>query len=298
MAVTRISQNQIMNNSFRSMQAAANRVSKVQEQMTTGKVINRASDNPAEAAAAMRIRAEQAKQEQFSANSSDGLAWLNQTDGTIQSMLDQVQRARTLALQGASSASMSPAARTGLVAEINQIRESLITQANTTYLDRPLFGGLTAGTSAYNPNGTLAQPAAAGAVNRVIADGVALQINVNGADVFGPDGANVFDELSKMSAALTAGDSPAILDGLGNLQTFISKFTTTLADVGARTNRIEAAQLQAEDLVLTLRSRLSDTENLDLAKGAVDLQLAEVAYQASLAAVSRAVQPSLLDFIR
>ena len=39
-------------------------------------------------------------------------------------------------------------------------------------------------------------------------------------------------------------------------------------------------------------------ENVDLAKAMVDLQLQEVAYQASLATTARVLQPSLIDFLR
>ena len=39
-------------------------------------------------------------------------------------------------------------------------------------------------------------------------------------------------------------------------------------------------------------------ENVDLPKVTVDLQMQQVAYQASLAATARVVQPSLLDFLQ
>ena len=39
-------------------------------------------------------------------------------------------------------------------------------------------------------------------------------------------------------------------------------------------------------------------ENADLPKTVVDLQMQQVAYQASLGATARVMQPSLLDFLR
>jgi len=54
----------------------------------------------------------------------------------------------------------------------------------------------------------------------------------------------------------------------------------------------------ADDRVLTLRSQLSDVEDIDLPNTIMELNLQQTAYQAALAATARVVQPSLLDFLR
>jgi flagellar hook-associated protein 3 FlgL len=48
----------------------------------------------------------------------------------------------------------------------------------------------------------------------------------------------------------------------------------------------------------TALSALHHDRNADLAQAMVDLQLQEVAYQASLATTARVLQPSLVDFLR
>jgi flagellar hook-associated protein 3 FlgL len=49
---------------------------------------------------------------------------------------------------------------------------------------------------------------------------------------------------------------------------------------------------------LTLKTQLSDIEDIDLPETIMKLQLQEVAYQAALGATARAIQPSLMDFLR
>ena len=71
----------------------------------------------------MRLRAQMAAGTQYSRNASDGLGVLGRTDNTLQSMSDQVRRARDLIVQGASTGSAGPEARTALAAELSQIRE-------------------------------------------------------------------------------------------------------------------------------------------------------------------------------
>jgi flagellar hook-associated protein 3 FlgL len=49
---------------------------------------------------------------------------------------------------------------------------------------------------------------------------------------------------------------------------------------------------------LDSQNQLSEVEGVDLPATMVELQLQEVAYQASLGAAARALQPSLVDFLR
>ena len=70
------------------------------------------------------------------------------------------------------------------------------------------------------------------------------------------------------------------------------------AEVGTRYQRVDAANQAGADTELRVTSSLSDVENADLPKVVVDLQQQQTAYQASLAATARVMQPSLLDFLR
>ena len=68
--------------------------------------------------------------------------------------------------------------------------------------------------------------------------------------------------------------------------------------VGATGNRIESTLAANQDQQIALRGQLSEIEDVDLASATMELQLQEVAYQATLAAMGRALQPSLADFLR
>ena len=50
--------------------------------------------------------------------------------------------------------------------------------------------------------------------------------------------------------------------------------------------------------MLNLRSSLAEVEDTDLPRTIMELQMQEIAYQAALGATSRAMQPSLLEFLR
>lgn len=296
MPIQRVTQNMLTDRSVASLQTGLSRLAKLQEQMSTGRVLNRPSDSPTDTTSAMRIRSSMADVKQYGRNANDGNGWLSQIDSALTAMNDQVLRARDLALQGANEGGMGPTAREALAAEVDQIRGGLIDTANTSYLGRPVFGGVTAGPLAYDNAGNFV--GTAGAVNRTVSEGSTIRVDVDGQQAFGSAGNSIFDHLEDLSVALRAGDQAGISASITVLTADRDRITTTQTDVGSRQIRVEAAIQAAADNELKLSTSLSNVENADLPKVIVDLQMQQVAYQASLAATSRVMQPSLLDFLR
>ena len=296
MAVERMTQRMMTQSAFLGMQTSLDRLAKAQEQLSTGKLINRPSDDPTGAVSSMRFRVSVAEQKQYARNAGDAVAWLNQIDATLSSMTDQVRRGRDLALRGANEGSVGPQAREALAIEVEQIRAGLLQTANANYLGRPVFGGITAGSQAYDETGTyVGEP---GAVMRTVGHGVKIRVDVEGPDVLGPDGNNVFDDLQALADALRSNDQDGIRAAADALSAHQARITDVQSTVGARTNRVEQAQKAASDAEISLTASLAEIESTDLARATVDLQLQEVAYQAALAATARVMQPSLLDFLR
>lgn len=296
MTFTRVTQNMMSQRSLQGLHTSLERVARIQEQLSTGRVLNRPSDSPTDTTAAMRIRESLAEVKQFARNAADGQGWLNQIDSTLQSMVDQTRRARDLAVQGVNAGTASPTSREALALEVDQLRDSLISLANTRYLDRPVFGGVTTGNVAYDPDGQYV--GAPGSVDRTIAEGVKVRVDMDATAAFGANGANLFDDLESLSNALRSGDTAGVRAGLDALDTGMDRLTSALADVGSRANRIDRAVQRTVDDELSLRTSLSEIENVDLPKALVDLHLQETAYQAALGATARVMQPSLMDFLR
>ena len=136
--------------------------------------------------------------------------------------------------------------------------------ANTTYLGRPVFGGITAGSVAYDATGTYV--GTPGSLDRTIAPGIKVPVNVDGTAAFGPAGADLFQDLTDLSNALRLGDMTTVQTKLTSLQTAHQRVTTTLADVGVRYDRLEKADQTIMDSKLQMSTALSDLENVDIAE--------------------------------
>jgi flagellar hook-associated protein 3 FlgL len=72
----------------------------------------------------------------------------------------------------------------------------------------------------------------------------------------------------------------------------------TIGAIGARGRRIEMQKDLNSAADITLTGQLSDVEDIDLPKVLTDLQIQQASYQAALAATSRVIQPTLVDFLR
>ena len=295
MVMIRTTQNMVVGRSLSGLQAGLTRLAQTQEKLSTGKNLNRPSDSPTDATTSMKIRVQVAQAGQYVRNAQNGIGWLDVTDTMLSGMSDNLRRAGELALQGAN-ASVPGTATKALAEEVAQIREGLLGQANTTFLDRPIFGGVTAGTKAFDANGDYVGLDAP--VTRAIADGVKVRIDISGLEVVGPNGNNIFTDLAALETALRTDDKAGIQAGIAAINARQKAVTSAQAQVGAAYNRIEAAERKSADSLVTLRSALSEVEDTDLPKAMVDLQMHEVAYQAALASTARVMQPSLVDFLR
>jgi flagellar hook-associated protein 3 FlgL len=292
----RVTQQSISRTSLANVQASLNRAAKLQEQMTSGKVLNRPSDSPTGTVTSLSLRSQISAQEQYAANAQDGKAWLGTLDTALQSVNDALQRVRDLTVQASNTGSADGKARQAIAAEITSLRDHLMGLANTTYLDRPVFGGTTAGGQAFETS-TYDYVGNSGSVTRRVDDRTRVSVGADGGTVFGSGSSSLFALLDRLAADVTASPS-ALASGLTTLDGRMGTVLNALTDVGVRTNQVEQAQTAATDKALDLRSTLSGVEDIDLPSVIIDLQLQESTYQAALSATAKVIQPTLMDFLR
>jgi flagellar hook-associated protein 3 FlgL len=296
----RVTHRSIATTALTGLQTNISRLGDSQRELSSGKLVGKASDSPGGAVAAMQYRSDIAAQHQYARNADDGLGWLAQVDSALTDTSGYVNRARDLVLQAMSAgAAGSPEARKSIAVEVEGIREAVIGLANTKYLDRPVFGGTTNKLIAVNPDGSYAGDQ--GKVERRISDNLTVRVDLNGEDVFGSDTAGLFAALQSVADALNGsgiGLDTALSTALDDLDTSRKTVLKNLAEVGTRYNQVEQMRQAANDRVLDMTAQLSDVEDIDLPKTITEMSLRQTAYQAALAATARVVQPSLIDFLR
>jgi flagellar hook-associated protein 3 FlgL len=296
MAAGRVTESSIHTRVLNNLQRNIAKGEKIQEQLSSGKQINRPSDSPTGTVTSMQLRGETRANRQYSRNADDGLGWLSTLDSTLTNTSTLVNRARDLTVQGLNSGSSSAQSNEALATEIDQIKSSLIGYANTKYLDRPVFGGTTTGDTAYDSGGNYVGDT--GQITRTVGANLKVRVDATGPETFGSGDTQLFTVLQSISDSIRAGDTAALGDNLKKLDSAGDLMKNTLSEVGARYNRVTQMKQSAQDRLLSVTSQLSDVEDVDLPKTIMDMQLQQTSYQAALAASAKVIQPSLIDFLR
>jgi flagellar hook-associated protein 3 FlgL len=277
------------------LQASAGRLSALQQQLSSGRQITRPSDDPTGTVSALQLRSQLKQLTQYQASGTDALGWLTTVDSAYSSISGQLQQVRTLVVQGMNTGTGSAASNEALAQQVDQARASLLSLANSSYLGRPVFGGTTAGTVAFDTSGSYVGDN--GTVSRTVGPNTTVDLNTPGTTGFGPNGSNLFDLLSTISNDLRTNPSGlgADLTALDARQVAI---TGDQALAGAKYQRIQGVQTTSNANTIQLKSQLSDLQDIDLADMAVQVSTANAAYQAALATTAKVSQISLLDFLR
>lgn len=294
----RITNELMVANSLRRLEGRLASYERAQSRLATGRQRQAPSDDPGGASRALRLRSELHARSQEQRNAADAISWLSASDSVLQSGRERLQRARDLTVRSGTELAGTDE-REAIAVEIERIRDELVGLANTRYRGRPLFGGYGDGDAVTSTEGTWSL-VDSGDVRRRISDAESVVVNVTAADAFGIDDApgSTFAALDALTAAIRDGDDDAVAAGLDRLDASLSSMSRAQASIGATTNQVESAQRRIEDSTIALRQELSSAEDVDMTEAVMDLQVAEVAYEATLGALGRALPPSLLQFLR
>jgi flagellar hook-associated protein 3 FlgL len=290
-----------------NLQSAYKRLIQLQDQMSSGKVIRVPSDDPAGTSVAMDVRTQLRRSQQFERNSSDAQSWLNTADSALVTSQDYLNRVRDLSIQARSGA-FDPKAAAAVAGEIDQIRDSLIQLGNTRYGTRAIFAGTGNTTTPVQAGGQPDPLANAAAVSRPVAPGVSVQINTDTTSLYGAYvgtaggdyTGNTFEVLTKLANDIRNPGAPGanLSSGQVALDAARDRMATVQAQLGARSNRVADLIARNAQVSQDLTTSLSDVEDVDIAKAAVDVQAQSMAYQAALAVTAKVIQPSLVDFLK
>jgi flagellar hook-associated protein 3 FlgL len=288
---------------LRDLRAQTLRLLDLQGQLATGYRVNRPSDDALAARRAIAARTEIGGNAQYIANISNVSPFIRESEAALTSTVDALQRANELALQGLN-ATNGQVQRDQIANEINQLLESLLEQANTVNAGRYVFGGSFTLQRPFqetrNPAGDVISVAYAGNSERIRVESgrdSTVPINVTGDETYA-GGVNILQTLIDMRDSLRTGDLTALETSLQGVQDGQSQILLALSKVGSTEARMESIRANLELVNIQLETVISENIDADFAEVILQFNAQSNAYQAALNAAGRALQPSLLDFIR
>lgn len=294
----RITSDVMVSRTLERLQTRLQAYERTQSELATGKRILKPSDDPAGARRAIGIQQAMRAREQDLNNISDGLGWLNAADSQLQAAGDRMARVRELTIGAATVTGQGE--RVAIATEIREIRDELIAIGNHQHLGRPMFGGYADGDAIeLDDADEWVSKGDGDEVRRRVSDSETVRVNVTAAEWMGfDDGEDLITMLGNLADEVEGGDQAVVSGRLGDLDRAIGRIGDALSVIGSATNRVASARDRAESLALTLRTELSEVQDVDLAQGLMEQQIQQVGYEATLQSLSKALPPSLVSFLR
>lgn len=294
----RVSAQSQVTNQIAYLQTAQSQMDKVQEELSTNRKINQASDDPQGASLALGYRQQIAFEAQMRRNIDGGVSFLNASDAALSSANDALQRVRELAVQGANGTN-SQQGRDAMSVEVDQLLQEMVQIGNSSFNGTYLFAGNKTGAPAFTTTSVGGQITAVtyagdqGQRVRQISKQSSAAVNVSGTTAFGA----TFNDLIELRDNLK--NNPDLVNqSLGKLDSDLNTVLTARADIGSRTNMLQDVSARSLATDTNLQGLKSNIEEIDVSQTVVELTAKSNQLQAALGAIGKTINMSLLSYIQ
>ncbi len=307
----RITNSMMISSYNRNLNANQKRMSTLQDQLATNKKLVRLSDDPVSVVKVLNSKSKLNDIEQYQKNLRDANAWLTHTETALGEMNEVIKRTYELAVY-ASNDVLEPDDRQAIAEEVQQLRDQVITLANTTLGDKYIFGSYNVSSAPFMPDPETGDVLLNG-TSMVFDDGdeefIRYEINLGiDFDVAVPGNAllgvgeqnNIYFQINEFLNTIQNPESTLneIQPFIGSMQNLQKSVLATMAEVGGRTSRLEMMETRFAQDNINYTQMKSDVEDLDTAEAVMKFSMAEAVYRAALGVGGRILQPTLVDFLK
>lgn len=297
------------------------RMNKINEQINSGKVVNRVSDDPHKAIRIMNMNNEIRYTEKYNYNIDETVGWMNNTDASLENFGNLLKDVKDNIIK-VGNGTYSQEEIKAINAEMNEKIKEIADTLNTTHGGKYMFGGSNVDEAPIklieNPDGTVTleinKNSNTDDLKADISDGTSIDYNVSVGEIFkvkGENGntVNLLDEVNKLSELMNDianGDeqdaTKAKEELLGNVKGNIDKLYNHALDertsLGVRVSTAEKIKELNDENILNMKSVLSLDQDVDHVEKFIELKSAELVYQASIQVGTKLIQPTILDYMR
>jgi flagellar hook-associated protein 3 FlgL len=296
----RVTPGMMHNNLVRNINHNLTRLDQEQYMLSTGRKLNKPSDDPAGITYSLRYRSEIAMNNQYEKNISTAQSQLEHTDTVLGQLNDVVQRVQELTTQALNSTNPQ-SALDAIKQEITQLYDQAVAIGNDQLNGKYIFNGQMTDKQPYDAANADKQDTDTQKFYMQFSAGVEVPINITGNEVFGSstDSDNLFKVLKDIESSLTAPyNSSQLTAAVTQLQSRYDKIINIRSEVGARTNRVDLIDQRNQDLTQNLTELQSKVEDADIAETIMNFNVNQNVYQAALSTGAKIIQPSLIDYLR
>ena len=298
----RVTYNNLIDSVLNSFQNNASTLQRLQEKLSSGKNIQSPDQGPMESAKIMAFKTKESQYNQYVRNIDESLSWLTFTENTVTQISQNLMRVRELAVSSVNG-SLPDSAREATILELKQLRSKLISDGNSQMLNKYVFSGLNTLTKPFTEvAGVVTYNGDDADMEREISFNSKIVINTRGDKLFNMDGAagdpNVFEIIDNFITQLQTKDFSGISNTtLGELDKKTESITNLYSEIGSRVNMLELTKEQHSSNLITVKSMLSNIDDIDIAQVIIELKKADQIYQTSLSVAGKIFPNTLLDYL-
>lgn len=270
-------------------------------QITSGKRINVASDAPDQVESLLQLRSDEAQNTQIQANLVQANADAAGSDGALTAAIQLMDRAMTLATQGANSTTDAQG-RQSIAQEIQAIQEQMVSYSNTQVQGRYIFSGDRDGSPAYQLDLTATNGVdwlSGAASTRKIQDpaGGSFAASQTAQQIFDAPGASVFAALNGLRQSLLSNNQTGIGNSISALQAASNQLNTAQSFYGNLENRIQNADSFSANYDTQIQTQISQIQDADVVKEAMVITQSNTELQAAFETQAKMPTQSLFNYL-
>ncbi len=273
-------------------------LAKLEEQLTTGKRVNRASDDASAYAQSRKLEVLDERYSQHTRAIDAARLWVNQTEHALDEMGELFMQAREHSTRALSD-TYSQEERNIEADYLETLLTQMVDLMNSKSGDEYLFAGSRTTVAPFDPTGAAVVYNGNDAQRqRRVGLETAMSINVTGSDLHDTGaGFTITDAMQRMIDGMRAGDRDEMEAAMGEIQTSHEHVQSLTSRTGAVGNRLSLVQAQIDEAQMMLRSRASEIRDIDVAEAILRYQKEQTGLQATLKVTASLMQTTLLDYL-
>ena len=289
---------------FDGLSTAMATLQKAQAQVTSGKRMQSASDNPTGAMQVMTSDSALRALDQYRTNVQRASSRVSIEDSVLQQIGDLMTRAKELSVAQATSTA-TPQTRQVANAEVQELFKEIASLGNTKFGNEFMFGGDQSQTAPFSMTGsgaTLDYTTTTPQSTRTVAinDGQVMSVALDGKQLLLDTG--VLDAMKALTRALDPASTTYGQAGIGaamnGLDSAFQQLQTVVGDVGAKSKQLDTTQENLAAYKTNLTTFKSNLEDIDVEEAVTELTNRQLAYQAAMFATNKVMGLTLADYLR
>ena len=306
----KISTSYLFDRSVTQMSTVQTDLAHTQAQVSAAKQVLNPSDAPDQAAAIQRLKTVLAKQDSYANTLTTVKARLEGEDTTLKSVSDLMIRAKEITVQAAND-TLSPQNRQALGIELQAVRDQMLSLANSKDANgNYYFSGSRLKQAPFGPD-PIGQTTYQGDQTRMyvqVGDQRSIPLNRSGSNAFmgvtrtdstgQKSNREFFGVLDDVIAGINTSDRTAMNRGVGEMDNLLNGVSLAQANVGTDLNVVDQQNQVIDDTKLTLKTTLSNVEDLDMAEAITKMNKQMLSLEASQSSFAKITQLNLFNFIK